>query len=78
MKNTQSSSVNNEEVQDSPIMDINELPLIMTAEHVAKVLGISKLSAYELFKTTGFPGKTVGRLKRVNRDAFIEWTKKTS
>ena len=55
--------------------NIDELPLIMRAEHVAKALNISKNGAYELFKQTDFPTITIGRQKRVNRDAFIEWTK---
>lgn len=57
---------------------IHELPLIMTADDVAEVLHISKQGAYELFKQKDFPVKKVGRLKRVNRDEFIEWTRKTS
>ena len=55
--------------------NIDELPLIMRAEHVAEALNISKNGAYELFKQTDFPTITIGRQKRVNRDAFIEWTK---
>lgn len=55
--------------------NIDELPLIMRAEDVARALGISKNGAYELFKQTDFPTITIGRQKRVNRDAFIEWTK---
>lgn len=79
MKDIQNLSVKVDEViQESPVMDIQDLPLIMTAEDVAKALGISKQGAYELFKEKGFPVKKVGRLKRVNRDSFIEWTKKTS
>ena len=56
----------------------DELPLIMKAEDVAKALQISKNGAYELFKRKDFPTRTIGRQKRVNRDCFIEWTKKTS
>ena len=49
------------------------LPLILQAEDIAQILGISKNGAYELMKQTGFPVIQVGRLKRVNRDAFFRW-----
>ena len=52
---------------------INDLPIILEAEHIAQVLGISKHSAYELMKRKGFPVLKIGRLKRVNRDAFFRW-----
>jgi excisionase family DNA binding protein len=50
-----------------------DLPIILNAEDIAEVLGISKLSAYELMKQKGFPVIKIGRLKRVNRDAFFRW-----
>ncbi len=61
------------ESQKSPIKNIQDLPFIMKAEDIAAVLDISKHSAYELMKTKGFPVFNVGRLKKVNREAFIKW-----
>lgn len=49
------------------------LPLILQAEDIASILGISRNGAYELMKQKGFPVIQVGRLKRVNRDAFFKW-----
>lgn len=54
-------------------MTIEELPLIMQADHIAALLDISRQGAYELMKQKGFPVIKVGRLKRVNRDAFFKW-----
>ncbi|MGM9923364.1 MAG: helix-turn-helix domain-containing protein [Bacillus sp. (in: firmicutes)] len=54
-------------------MEIQQLPIIMKAEDVAEVLDISKHGAYALMKQKGFPCITVGRLKRVNREAFFKW-----
>ena len=52
---------------------MESLPLILQAEDIASILGISKNGAYELMKQKGFPVIQVGRLKRVNRDAFFKW-----
>lgn len=51
----------------------NDYPLILNAEHIAEIMGVSKRIAYELMEYQGFPLVRVGRLKRVNRDAFFTW-----
>jgi excisionase family DNA binding protein len=51
----------------------NEYPLILNADHVAEIMGVSKRIAYELMEYKGFPLIRVGRLKRVNREAFFGW-----
>lgn len=53
--------------------EIKDFPVVMTAEHVATILGISKWSAYEVMETKGFPLVRIGRLKRVQREAFFQW-----
>lgn len=50
-----------------------DYPLVLTAEHVAEILGISKRHAYEIMERRDFPLIRVGRLKRVTRDAFFAW-----
>lgn len=50
-----------------------DYPLILTADHVAEIMGISKRVAYELMEYKGFPLIRLGRLKRVNRDSFFQW-----
>lgn len=51
----------------------NEYPLILTADHVAEIMGVSKRIAYEMMEYKGFPLIRLGRLKRVNREAFFGW-----
>lgn len=50
-----------------------DYPLILTADHVAEIMGISKRVAYQLMEYKGFPLIRLGRLKRVNRDSFFQW-----
>lgn len=51
----------------------NDLPLFLNANQVAKVLGVSPSSAYELMHETGFPVLKVGSRMVVPKDAFIRW-----
>ena len=48
----------------------DDLPLILNVNDVASILAISKVSAYELVKSKGFP---VGRRIKIPKAAFIEW-----
>lgn len=54
-------------------MKTTDYPLILNADHVAEIMGVSKRIAYELMEYKGFPLIRVGRLKRVNREAFFGW-----
>jgi len=51
----------------------DDLPLVLKADHVAQILGISKRKAYEVMEERGFPLVRIGRAKRVGREAFFEW-----
>jgi excisionase family DNA binding protein len=59
--------------EETIMKKIEDYPLILTAEHIAEIMGISKRVAYELMEYKGFPLIRVGRLKRVNREAFFKW-----
>lgn len=50
-----------------------EYPLILTADHIAEIMGVSRRIAYEMMEYKGFPLVRIGRLKRVNRDSFFYW-----
>lgn len=54
-------------------MKRDDFPLVLKAEHVAQILGISKRKAYEVMEERGFPLVRIGRAKRVGREAFFEW-----
>ena len=51
----------------------DELPLVLNAELVAKVLGVSIFSAYELMHEASFPTLRVGSRIVVPKEKFIEW-----
>ena len=51
----------------------DDLPLFLNADTVAKVLGISISSAYELMHDPGFPILKVGSRLVVPKEKFITW-----
>ena len=51
----------------------DELPLFLNAGLVAKVLGISISSAYELMHETSFPALRVGSRIIVPKEKFCQW-----
>ena len=56
----------------------DELPLMLNADTVKDVLGISISSAYELMKETGFPSLKIGSRIVVPKDKFIEWVEQNA
>ncbi|MGN1127212.1 MAG: helix-turn-helix domain-containing protein [Ruminococcus sp.] len=50
-----------------------ELPLMLSVQEIAKVLGISKTSAYELVRSKGFPVLKIGSRMVVPKEKFICW-----
>jgi excisionase family DNA binding protein len=55
------------------VMDLQNLPAILTVEEVRRALRLSRAKAYELVHRQGFPAIRFGRTIRVPRDAFIRW-----
>ena len=53
----------------------DELPLFLNAELVAKVLGVSPSSGYELMHEPGFPVLRIGNRMVVPKEQFIQWVK---
>ena len=51
----------------------DELPLFLNAELVAKVLGISISSAYELMYEASFPALRIGNRIVVPKEKFCRW-----
>lgn len=64
-----------EECTFNTITNESDLPLIMAPTDVAAALGISKNTAYEVVHSKGFPAIKVGKLYRIHRELFIQWTK---
>ena len=60
-------------MKESTYKTYDELPLFLNAEIVAKVLGISISSTYELMHEASFPTLRVGSRMVVPKEKFIEW-----
>ena len=56
----------------------DDLPLMLSVQEVADVLGISKSGAYVLSKKKGFPTLKIGSRVVIPRDRFIEWINKNT
>ncbi len=56
----------------------DELPLFLNAATVAKVLGVSSSSGYELMHTSGFPVLRVGSRMVVPKEKFIQWVERNT
>ena len=54
----------------------DDLPLFLNASTVAKVLGVSPSSGYELMHDPGFPVLKVGSRMVVPKEKFVEWVER--
>ena len=56
------------------VKNLDELPAIMTVQHIGNALGISRVNAYALVKSKNFPAARVtDRRIVVIREAFLKW-----
>ena len=55
----------------------DELPLFLNAEIVAKLLGISPSSGYELIHEKGFPVLKIGNRMVVPKEKFRAWVEES-
>ncbi len=63
-------------MKESMYKSYDELPLMLNAEMVAKLLGISQSGAYELMHEKGFPALKIGTRLVVPKYKFIAWVDK--
>lgn len=56
----------------------DELPLFLNAETVAKALGVSPSSGYELMHEKGFPALRIGSRIVVPKEKFIAWVEQNT
>ena len=54
----------------------DELPITLSAEDVAQVLGISRSHTYALMRSKGFPTLIIGKRMTVPKDKLKEWMDK--
>lgn len=60
-------------MKESSYKSYDELPLFLNAATVAKVLGVSPSSGYELMHETDFPVLKIGNRMVVPKEKFVEW-----
>ena len=60
-------------MKESVYKTYDELPLFLNAETVAKVLGVSPSSGYELMHEPDFPVLKIGNRMVVPKEKFVEW-----
>ena len=60
-------------MKESEYKSYDDLPLFLNSATVAKVLGVSPSSGYELIHEPGFPVLRVGRRIVVPKEKFMQW-----
>lgn len=60
-------------MKKSEYQSYDELPLFLNSETVAKVLGVSPSSAYELMHEPDFPMLRIGNRMVIPKEQFIQW-----
>ena len=60
-------------MKGSTYKNYDELPLMLNAENVKDILGISISSTYELMKEKGFPSVRIGNRIVVPKEEFRAW-----
>lgn len=57
----------------STIKNADDLPLVLTASDVSKILGIGMNTTYDLIRSGTIKSIRVGRQIRVSKSAFLEF-----
>lgn len=52
---------------------IEQIPLVMSVEQLADVLGVSRNTAYGFVKSGSIKSVRVGRIIRISREALLEF-----
>ena len=55
---------------------IDQLPITLSADQVAQVLGISRAGAYTLMHSKDFPTIQIGKRMVVPKDKLLAWMEK--
>ena len=65
-------------MKQSDYKSYDELPLFLNAETVAKLLGVSISSSYELMHEKGFPSLRIGSRLIVPKEKFRAWVEESA
>jgi len=66
------------QMKSSEYKSYDELPLFLNATMVAKVLGVSPSSSYELMHESNFPVLKIGNRMMVPKEKFIHWVEENT
>lgn len=58
------------------LKNYDDLPLVLDVADIQRIMGISRVGAYALVHTPGFPSFRSGRLIKVSKKAFFDWMEK--
>lgn len=59
--------------RDSRYKSVQDMPILLNAEDIKRILGISRAYAYCLLNSGAFPVITIGSRKLVRKDRFFNW-----
>ena len=62
-------------MKESVYKSYDELPLMLNAETLVKVLGVAPSSAYELMHDKDFPTLKIGNRLVIPKEDFIAWVR---
>ena len=65
-------------MKESVYKSYDELPLFLNAKTVAKVLGVSPSSGYELMHQRDFPTLKIGNRIVVPKEEFVQWVERNT
>ena len=65
-------------MKESIYKSYEELPLFLNADTVAKVLGVSPSTGYELMHEKNFPALKIGRRIVVPKEKFMRWVEQNT
>ena len=65
-------------IKESIYKSYDELPLFLNADTVAKALGVSPSSGYELMHEKDFPALKIGSRIVVPKESFIRWVEQNT
>lgn len=67
------TSKNEQNPGNTPIVNTEDLPIVLTVSDVSKILGIGMNTAYDLIRSGAIKSIRVGRQIRVPKAAFLEF-----
>lgn len=60
-------------MKPEPYRSFDELPLVLSVPEMAAVLGISRIVAYDLARSKGFPSIRIGTRLIIPKENLMEW-----